>query len=101
MKTTLFIVLIGVLTVWSCAKDKEDQSGDLRLSGTISKIEHATTFQYGSHLLHTSDSTFALFSNTLDLDLYLSVPVTVTVKVVEGYPVENGPVFLEVIAVTR
>lgn len=103
MKSTILFALISLLALWSCQKNEKAPSDDtlLTFTGTIWKLEAATTYQYGSHLLNTGDSTFALRSSTLDLNQYVLEPVTVTAKKIEGYPVEDGPVFLEVVSITR
>ena len=65
------------------------------------RLEEAgiTTFQYGTHLLVSPDGEsllWALKSGGPDLDAWTGKMVTVTGVVVPGYPVENGPPYLEV-----
>jgi len=103
MKTNILIAMIILMAVWSCQKEKEVQPDDtlLSLSGTIQKIDYCTVYQYGSHTLETGDSVFALWSSTIDLDQYLSESVTVSAKKINGYPVDFGPVFLEVYSINK
>ena len=57
-----------------------------------------TSFNYGTHVL-VSDSgelLYALKSSIIDLSKYLKGEVSVTGKLVQNYPVDGGPDFLEV-----
>ena len=58
-----------------------------------------TSYQYGTHTLTGPDTFYALKSETIDLDLYLGEEVSITGRKVEGYPLEGGPVFLNVLEV--
>ena len=58
-----------------------------------------TSYQYGTHTLTGDETFYALKSDAVDLDLYLGEEVTVTGEKVEGYPLEGGPVFLNVLEV--
>jgi hypothetical protein len=113
MKKTMVIAMISLLAIWSCQKEneialkpvpakKEVKSGDslISLSGIIWKIDYVTCYMYGTHLLEAGDSTFALRSSSIDLDQYLREPVEVSVNKIDGYPVDFGPVYLDVVSVT-
>ena len=86
-----------MLGSFSC---EEDNEGTLSGTGIIEQHD-ATTFQYGTHTLESSDGTilYALRSSQIDLDTYIGQTVTIRGFQVAGYPVDGGPVFLEVIAV--
>lgn len=112
MKKAILIAMISLLAVWSCQKEneialksvpvtKEVKSGDtlISLSGIIEKMDYLTCYMYGSHTLETADSLFALESFTIDLDQYHEVPVTVSAKIMKGYPIDFGPVCLDVVSV--
>ena len=75
--------------------DKQNQTG------TIHKLE-ISTWMYGTHTLDDSDGKhlYALTSSTIDLNEYVGKDVTVSGKLVEGYPVDSGPLFLDVTSVT-
>ena len=51
-----------------------------------------TTYQYGTHCL----AGYALRSSVINLNNYIGQTVTVVGHLVEGYPIEGGPDFLEV-----
>lgn len=55
-----------------------------------------TNYQYGTHTLETEDSFYALKSGTIDLDAYAGERVTLIAEIIKGYPVDNGPVYLNV-----
>jgi hypothetical protein len=101
MKTSIFITLICLMTLWSCQKEKTAEPDDalLSFSGTLSKMDYATVFQYGTHFLECADTSFALESSLIDLDQFDGSRVTISAKKIEGYPVDFGPVFLDVMAV--
>lgn len=62
------------------------------------KIEQQgiTSYQYGTHTITASDDFYALRSEKVNLDEYVGEEITIYAKKVEGYPVDNGPVYLEV-----
>lgn len=68
---------------------------DLELTGTVEPIG-ITSFQYGSHKLMTEDSLFAIKSNNVDLMKYEFKTVNIQGILIKGYPIENGPVLIEV-----
>lgn len=86
----LFVGTIICLSVLSCDKApiKMDK---IEITGTIQK-QGITTYQYGTHTL----SGYALRSSTLNLDNYINQNVTVVGYKIDGYPIEGGPVFIEV-----
>lgn len=55
-----------------------------------------TTYQYGTHVIGNGSTTYALRSETIDLNDYNGKTVTVKGVKIPGYPVEGGPEFLEV-----
>lgn len=103
MKSTIVIVMISLMALWSCQKENEVQPDEtlVSVSGIIRPIDYCTVYMYGSHTLETADSLFALESFTIDLNQYLEEPVTVSAKIIEGYPIDFGPVYLEVISVRK
>lgn len=77
------------LTFMACDQEKDDMR--IEATGTIQK-QGITTYQYGTHVI----SGYALRSSTIDLDEYVDSSVTVVGHLIEGYPVEGGPDYLEV-----
>ena len=91
----IFISAISVLTTFSCGKDK-DESNNIEISGTIQK-QGITTYQYGMHVIDG----YALRSSAVNLDDYLNQYVTVEGYKIDGYPVDGGPDFIEVLRVKK
>ena len=58
-----------------------------------------TSYQYGSHQLISIDSLYALRSSSLDLRKYETKEVNIFGQLVDGYPLEGGPLLIEVIKV--
>ena len=63
----------------------------VKATGTIQQ-QGITTYQYGTHVI----AQYALRSGSIDLDKYIGQRVTVVGHLIEGYPVEGGPDYLEV-----
>lgn len=70
----------------------------IKVTGTIQE-QGITSYQYGSHVISSTDTTFALKSEKVDLNNYIDKKVTVFGKKVEGYPVDGGPEFLKVMKI--
>ena len=95
MKRILLLLAIG-FTFSSCSTVKKSENTNLiELSGTIEKAG-MSTFQYGTHILKSVDKTYALKSSKLNLDSFTNKQVTLKGTKVEGYPVDNGPDFIDV-----
>ena len=88
-----------VLSGLSACRD-EKQEDLVTTKGTVYK-QGITTYQYGSHVLADSATNvyYALRSNKIDLDQFLNQKIEVKGSLVEGYPVDDGPEFLEVTSV--
>jgi hypothetical protein len=95
MKVNILMAVLCAVVLWSCEKQQEPQSKEIILSGTIAK-QGITTYQYGAYIINTTDEIYALRSNTIDLENYVAKSVTLTAEKISGYPVENGPDYLEV-----
>ena len=80
----------------SCSSMKHGADNDaVMLTGQVTKLG-MTTFQYGTHLIKAKDKTYALKSSKLNLDKYLDKSVTLKGQKVAGYPLEGGPILIEV-----
>lgn len=68
--------------------------------GTIQK-QGTTSYQYGTHVLKDTEGNtiYALKSDAVNLDTFLNKKITVVATKVEGYPIEGGPDYLEVIKI--
>lgn len=119
----IFLILIAI-AAYSChssrhpsdhSTDNTPKNIDVKNSrmwvGVISK-QGMTFYQYGSHVLEGNllngnpdhmkkKTTIALTSDTIDLDKWLGKEVIVTGTPIEGYPVEGGPLYVNVLAVEK
>lgn len=94
MKHLLIILLFALIT--SCSKDTS--TPQIRFKGTIG-VQGFTTFQYGTHLISNQKTFYTLKSQTINLNNYLNQTVTISGNFVEGYPIDGGPEFVDVICV--
>lgn len=95
-KTLLLASLI--LAGAQACQSKKIASNQIEISGVIQK-QGITTYQYGTHIIISSDKQYALKSSSLDLNQYLKQNVTIVGEKIAGYPIENGPEYLEVVKV--
>lgn len=93
LKSFAFIFALFAITTVSCKK--ETISSQLEITGTIAKTG-ITTYQYGSHTITDDNSFYALRSTAVNLDDYVGQEVTIFGEIVDGYPVDGGPDFIEV-----
>lgn len=89
------ITLFLCVSIISC-RDKHPMM-IVRKTGTIHH-QGITTYQYGSHILIDNDGNlvYALRSNNVNLDNFVGDEVEIWGAFVEGYPVEDGPDFVDV-----
>jgi len=88
------LVPLFLFLFMSCSKPVYQVS----LEGTL-ESPGLTSYQYGSHQLTSIDSVYALRSSSLDLKKYETKEVNIFGQLVDGYPLEGGPVLIEVIKV--
>jgi hypothetical protein len=64
----------------------------------IIKQQGMTSYMYGTHVLVNENgrTLYALKSGRINLDPYVGRKVTVSGELINGYPVENGPNYLNV-----
>ncbi|MFD2245598.1 hypothetical protein [Pontibacter ruber] len=95
MKFYLLIFFASILC-FSCSEEVSPQE-PVNASGRVVKNE-VSSFMYGTHLLVQGEDSvaFALRSSTINLDNYLHQQVRVTGKTIAGYPVDGGPIYVEV-----
>lgn len=94
----IFMVSLLFLAA-TCNYGTSGQNQDLmNIKGKIEKTG-ITSYQYGTHTL-TGDGTFyALKSDKVDLSSYEGKTITITAEKIEGYPVDGGPEYLNVVQV--
>lgn len=100
MKYIGLILLVTTLLVSvGCSQSRGALSqSTIEVTGVIAQ-QGMTTYQYGTHVLENAENFYALKSEVLDLDQYLGRKVKLKAERVEGYPVDTGPVFLNVVEV--
>ena len=97
----LFLLILTCLTLTACSSTDsiERESHSFNYAGVLEPIE-MSVWMYGTHTLTTDGGDFyALKSDSIDLNQYNDKAVEVEGNLVEGYPVDNGPEFLNVIAI--
>lgn len=72
-----------------------------QLYSGIIKPAGITSYQYGTHRLETKDTFYALKSDQIDLKDYEDEKVNITASKIQGYPVDGGPIYLEVQKINR
>ena len=97
MKKLLFLILTCIaLTACSSTDAIERESHSFNYAGVIEPIE-MSIWQYGTHTLTTNGGDlYAVKSDTIDLNEYNNKSVQVEGEVIEGYPVDSGPEFLDI-----
>ncbi|WP_139134284.1 hypothetical protein [Crocinitomix algicola] len=94
MKWFAALVMMLSFSLVSCEKEETDE---VILTGVLEKNDGITTYQYGEFFI----GTFALRSDKIDLLDYVNEKVQIKGDKIEGYPIENGPEYLEVIEIER
>lgn len=101
MKTLAYLISGFVLILFAATCNRATSQNDgMTVTGTIQE-QGITSYQYGTHTLTNSDVFYAVKSDSLDLNDYLNREVTVRVRPIEGYPIEGGPEYLEVLEVVE
>ena len=96
MKALKFLMIAALLSLSSFSCEKQDvspdpEAGTVEINGKLLE-QGMTTYQYGTHIL----SGYALRSSTINLDNYVNQDVTVFGYEISGYPVDGGPIYIEV-----
>ncbi len=99
MKVLTVLASISLIILTStCNNQKsnsDSESDSMEITGIIEPIG-MTTWQYGTHTLSNATNLYALRSKSVDLEKYEGQTVTLRGERVEGYPVENGPEYIDV-----
>ena len=94
--------IIGIILIAfsSCGTSNNSTEEGNLYTGTIEPTG-ITTYQYGTHTLQAEDEFYALRSDSVDLSEYEGKQVTIRATKVEGYPVDGGPIYLNVTQVNK
>jgi hypothetical protein len=92
----IILTAIIVLPVASFGADSKNPE-EITATGFIKK-QGITTYMYGTHVLLDDNgrTLYALRSDTFDLNKYINRKVTVRGYLVNGYPIDFGPNYLNV-----
>lgn len=76
----------------------EYAGGQVQAEGTVQEMPEVTSWQYGEYLLVNGDGEiqYALRGADVQLSDYVGHRVRVSGSLIDGYPVDGGPEFLEV-----
>ncbi|MGB8704457.1 MAG: hypothetical protein WCD31_05470 [Gillisia sp.] len=92
-----FSIIFGVVfLLFAATCDHAKSSDTMEITGKL-QPRGITSYQYGTHIINSKDKVYALKSKKVHLDEYEGETVTITGKKVDGYPLEGGPVLLEVL----
>ncbi len=94
ISTAILIMTLFII----CAVYADDNKSYHITSVGIIKKQGITTYMYGTHVLLNDNgkTLYAIKSVNIDLDKYIDQKVTVKGDLIEGYPVEGGPNYLNV-----
>lgn len=90
-------IIFGVVFLLFAATCNQAKISDtMEITGEL-QPRGITSYQYGTHVINSKNKVYALKSDKISLGDYEGETVTITGKKVEGYPLEGGPVLLEVL----
>ena len=98
MKKFVLVLMVGfLLTACSSLGNKKNKEVyNYNYAGTLAPLE-MSIWQYGTHTFTTESREFyAVKSETINLDEYLGKPVYILGDVIDGYPVDSGPIFVDI-----
>ena len=105
MKSILLLTSVSLLFFTATCNNQTsndnksmDTTTSIEVEGTIEAIG-MTSWQYGTHTLTNDEDFYALRSKTVKLDQYEGKTVTIVAQKIDGYPVDGGPEFLEVLKI--
>ncbi|MDT0645701.1 hypothetical protein RM545_03275 [Zunongwangia sp. F260] len=98
----LTTITAGVLFFFisTCSNTTGDGSALLQATGVV-QASGITSYQYGTHTLASEEKSYALKSTNIDLSKYEGETVKISAEKIEGYPIENGPEYLNVQKIER
>ncbi|TDH29256.1 hypothetical protein EXU57_04100 [Segetibacter sp. 3557_3] len=95
-------VFVAAITLSGCSKNNTvvvpKENYPFAFKGLLKKLE-VSSWQYGTHIITDEGNKYALKSSTVNLDNFVDKVVTIKGSKIAGYPVDNGPDFIEVKAV--
>lgn len=104
MKTILFLTALSLFFFTATCNNKTsnnksmDATTSIEVEGKVEAIG-MTSWQYGTHTLTNDENFYALRSKAVKLEQYEGKNVKIVAEKIEGYPVDGGPDFLEVLSI--
>lgn len=92
--TTITAGLLFLFTA-TCSNTSGSNANLIEVTGTL-EASGMTSYQYGTHTFTSAEKTYALKSTNIDLSKYEGETVKISGEKIEGYPLENGPEYLDV-----
>jgi hypothetical protein len=101
-KRTIRIFLLYLVFVFVSFSCDDDSSVSMQISEGFIVETKASTYQYGTHTLQTNtgEVLYALRSNSVNLYQYNDTYVIIKGSLINGYPVDGGPEYLDVKSLT-
>ncbi|MCJ7812770.1 hypothetical protein MUP95_05555 [bacterium] len=96
LKISIIFIIISVI---GCELNRNGLIEDYAVTASgIIKKQGMTGYMYGTHVLKNDNgiTLYALRSNNIDLDDYIDLKETVKGDLIDGYPVDGGPDYLDV-----
>lgn len=92
---SLIIICVNLLILGTMGCGSVNEKNGQEYTGVI-KPAGITSYQYGTHRLEAGDDIYALKSDNISLDDYEDQNVSITAFKIDGYPLDGGPVYLNV-----
>lgn len=93
-----FLFLISACGNSKNAAQSEEEGQQMTMKGKLD-VAGMSTYMYGTHKFYVKDTYYAVRSDKYDLNEYVEKVVTIVYTKVDGYPVEGGPEYLEIIEI--
>ena len=91
-----FWLLISLSLLVSLSCSLSESQYDIETEGVIEELG-ASYWMYGTHVLKQDDQIlYALRSSDIELELYEESTVIILGNLIEGYPLEGGPPYVDV-----
>lgn len=91
----LALLVVGFAAACGSRKENKVQDGLMVIQGVLEE-QGITSYQYGSYTLTADDGFYALSSAEVNLKPYVGKEVEIRATKIEGYPVDGGPLYLQV-----
>ncbi len=99
MKHAFFLFVFSLLLFGCDTSVNSDNT--VTAVGVVHKIE-MSTWMYGTHTLADSSGKhlYALTGSSVDLNSYENKKVRITGNLIDGYPVDGGPMYINVTGIS-